>query len=81
MKYVEDICAELRVHIARKYKTQKTAAQAWGVSDAFVSAVLGGQKKPSSVMLEDAGFERISEGVKYKRVKEKKQNGRQQEAS
>lgn len=64
-----DIQEELRVHIARKYKTQAAAAQAWGVSGAFVSGVLNGRKSPTSVMLEDAGFVAVQSPVRYFRGK------------
>lgn len=64
-----DIQAELRAHIARKYKNQKTAAEAWGVKPPFVSAVLRGEKQPTSIMLDDAGFERIRPDAVYVKVK------------
>lgn len=63
-----DIITELRVHIARKYKTQSKAAKAWNISTAMVSAVLTGVKNPTETMLEDAGFRRIETPVKYERV-------------
>jgi hypothetical protein len=59
-----DITIELRVHIARHYKTQKAAAAAWGVSTAFVSAVLTGRKRPTDAMLAEAGFSRVVEYVR-----------------
>lgn len=61
-----DITTELRVHIARYYRTQTAAAKAWGVSTAFVSAVLSGAKSPTAWMLDEAGFKRV---VTYVRVK------------
>lgn len=64
---VVDIQTELRVHIARKYKTQTAAAEAWNCSNAFVSAVLRGAKAPNDTMLEDAGFKCIKT-TKYVRV-------------
>ena len=68
MKHV-DITTELRVHIARKYKTQREAATAWGVSEAFVSSVLSGKNKPSEVMLEDAGFAMMKSQPYYVKIK------------
>ena len=66
-----DILAELRAHIARKYKTQKTAAAAWGCSPAFVSEVVKGKKPPTDVMLEDAEFRMIKRGPRYVKVAKK----------
>jgi predicted XRE-type DNA-binding protein len=63
-----NIQAELRAHIARKYVKQVKAAEAWGVSQAYVSSVLKGRKNPNDTMLEDAGFERV---VQYKKMKGK----------
>lgn len=61
-----DIKMELRVHIARHYKTQTAAAKAWGCTSAFVSGVLKGTKNPNQTMLDDAGFKRV-QSVKYVR--------------
>jgi hypothetical protein len=61
-----DIKMELRVHIARNYKTQTAAAKAWGCTPAYVSGVLKGKKNPNQRMLDDAGFERV-QSVKYVR--------------
>ncbi len=63
-----DILTELRVHIARKYKTQSAAAKKWGCSPAFVSMVLGGEKDPTDWMLADMGYEKTTE-TSYKKVK------------
>lgn len=63
-----DIQAELRAHIARKYGRQARAAEAWKVSEAFVSSVLKGRKNPSETMLADVGYERV---VQYKKTKGK----------
>lgn len=62
-----DILEELRAHIARKYKRQIRAAEAWGVTPAFVSLVLQGKKKPNATMLEDVGFEAVQSPVRYVR--------------
>lgn len=64
-----DIKTEMRVHIARKYKTQKAAAEAWGCSAEFVSAVLKGRKAPTPAMLNDAGFYMVKSPPQYFRGK------------
>lgn len=53
-----DLLPELRAHVARKYRRQRFAAEAWGVSTAFVSAVLTGRKSPTQQILDDAGIVR-----------------------
>lgn len=60
-----DLLPELRAHVARKYVRQKYAAAAWGVSGAFVSAVLTGKKPPTQQILDDAGIVRT---VTYRRA-------------
>jgi hypothetical protein len=64
-----DVVVELRACIARKYVTQSAAARAWGVSDAFVSAVLKGHKKPTQQMLDEAGLKRVDSETVYVKVK------------
>lgn len=66
---ITNIAPELRAHIARKYKTQKEAAAAWKVSEAFVSSVLSGHKRPNAVMLEDAGFMMVESKPYYVKIK------------
>lgn len=68
MQKAIDIKVELRVHIARQYKTQTEAAKAWGCSKSFVSAVLKGDKAPSEVMLKDAGFKKVQSAASYVRA-------------
>lgn len=51
--------ALLRTHIAHCYGSQAEAARRWGLSTAFVSAVLSGVKSPNSVMLAELGLERV----------------------
>jgi len=63
-----DITVELRVHIARKYKTQAAAAKQWGCSSAFVSGVLRGNKVPNEKMLADAGFKKLPAAARYVKV-------------
>lgn len=53
-----DIRVELRAFIARKYKTQKAAAEAWGCSQSNVSMMLADKQEPTDAMLKDAGFKR-----------------------
>lgn len=53
-----DLLPELRAHVSRKYRCQKIAAKAWGVSAPFVSMVLAGRKSPTPQILEDAGIVR-----------------------
>jgi hypothetical protein len=66
MKQPISIIPELRAHIARRYRTQKNAAIAWGVSSSFVSAVLCSKKKPTDAMLKDAGLIAVTHYVKEK---------------
>lgn len=68
---IEDVLGELRAHIARKYKTQSKAAQAWGISSAMVSKVLAGNTPPTDTMLKDAGIEKVP--VRYVRRARKEQ--------
>lgn len=68
MKNEVNITVELRVFIARKYRTQTNAAKAWGCSAAFVSAVVCGEKDPNETMLADAGFKRIRPDPIYVRI-------------
>jgi hypothetical protein len=68
----DNMRSEIRAHIARKYKTQLAAAEAWGLSPAFVNMVLNGKKSPSPKMLEDAGLERVEPVVTYRRKKKEK---------
>lgn len=67
----EQMRSELRAHIAKKYKTQATAAEAWKVSAAFVSLVLSGEKVPNEKMLTDAGIERVDPPTYYRKLKGK----------
>lgn len=43
-------------YIFINHRTQKNAARYWGVSEAFVSAVVTGRKAPNGVMLQDVGL-------------------------
>ncbi len=47
----------LWLHMRRKYGSQTKFAEAVGVSTAFISAVLKGEKQPTETILLDAGIE------------------------
>ncbi len=52
----DEFLAELRAHIARHYRTQSAAAEAWGVSIAFANAVVNGKKKAPKWLLMELGY-------------------------
>jgi predicted phage gp36 major capsid-like protein len=54
-----EIRAALREHIKDKYRTQTAAGEAWGVKQAFISAVLTGRAPPPQYMLDEIGFRRV----------------------
>lgn len=54
-----EFLSEFRAHIKVKYGNQKKAAEAWGVSDAFVSSVSNGRQHPSQAMLDEIGYQRF----------------------
>ena len=54
-----EFLAEFRAHIKATYGNQKKAAEAWGVSDAFVSSVSTGRQHPSETMLKEVGYQRF----------------------
>ncbi len=56
---ITDITEAMRAHVKVKYVKQCVAAAEYGVSSAFVSAVLNGHKPPTRIMLDDAGIERV----------------------
>jgi predicted transcriptional regulator len=53
------IRALLGAYIAEHHRTQAEAARVWGVSSAFVSMVMQGDKLPTAVMLDAIGIERV----------------------
>lgn len=69
---IKDVIAELRAHIARKYKNQCGAAKAWGISDAMVSKVLNGKSAPTAAMLKDAGIRAVQTPVRYVRKNDRR---------
>lgn len=52
----EQFLTELRVYIARNFKTQKAYAEHLGVSSAYLSMVCLGGKEPSKRILSDMGM-------------------------
>lgn len=56
MIIIPDLVAEMRAHVARKYRKQWLAAEAWGVCKSTVSKALSGKGPISQVMLDDAGI-------------------------
>lgn len=64
-----DIRAEVRAHIARKYKTQAAAARHWNKSDAYVSAVLNGNKMMPEWMANEAGYKLVTREAEWVRLK------------
>jgi hypothetical protein len=50
----------LRRHVEYCYGSQAEAARIWGVSAAFVNAVLTGHKLPNGTMLDAIGVERVT---------------------
>lgn len=66
-----DIRDVVRKHIERVHKTQSAAAKHWGVSPAFVSAVLNGLKMMPDYMANDAGYEIVQRVAEWRRIKAK----------
>lgn len=54
-----EFLSEFRAHIKYSYGNQKLAAKAWGVSEAYVSAVSTGRQPPSGSMLSEVGYQRL----------------------
>jgi len=69
---LDDIAAELRAHVARKYKNQREAAKAWECSPALVSAVLLGKRNPTQLMLDAIGYEPVPYTPAFQRKKKAK---------
>lgn len=61
-----DICEEVRLMIAKKYRTQSEAAKHWGFSTAYISAILAGNKKMPAWMAKEAGFTKVEKWVRIK---------------
>lgn len=66
-----EMAAKLAKLVDKKYGTQRKAAEAWGVSPALVSGVLRGERRPSTVMLDDVGYKVANLSPSYVK-KEKK---------
>lgn len=56
MIVITDLPAEMRAHVARKYRKQYVAAEAWGVTASTVSKALRGLQPITQAMLDDAGI-------------------------
>jgi hypothetical protein len=54
-----EIVAALTAYVTQNFGTQTKAAAAWGLSDAYVSAVLTGKKRPNRQMQEALGVRRV----------------------
>lgn len=64
-----DIREVVKAHIDKKYKTQKAAAEAWGISPAYVSDVLKGKRMMPDVMANAAGYELVHHVAEWVRIK------------
>lgn len=64
-----DIREEVRMHIAKKYRTQSAAATAWGCSPAYVSAVLSGRKMVPDYMANEAGYKLVQADAMWVKLK------------
>ena len=51
-----DIGTILLMHIRDRYEFQKDAAKDWGVTGAYISAVIRGKKRPSKRILAAIGY-------------------------
>lgn len=59
MLTADDIRYRLLVHTRKKYGTQKAAAEALGVSEQYLSAVINGRKPISRKFLDEIGCCRV----------------------
>jgi len=65
-KHEVDICEEVRMMIAKKYRTRSAAAKHWGFSTAYISAILNGEKNMPPWMASEAGYKKVEKWVKIK---------------
>jgi hypothetical protein len=65
----EDVIVMLRAHIATRYRTQRAAALAWGLTNSSMSRILAGEYSIPDVMLDAVGVERLDQPPVYKRKK------------
>ena len=49
---------QIRVHIVKTYGRQKMAAERWGVSQSFISALVTERKAPPAWLLDEMGLQR-----------------------
>jgi hypothetical protein len=54
-----EIADEILHHVLKRYGTKEKAAQAWGVSTAFVSMVTNGKKRPTQAILSEVGYRKV----------------------
>lgn len=54
----DGIGLRIRVHIIRTYRNQKLAAERWGVTQSFLSAIVTERKPPPAWLLDEMGLER-----------------------
>lgn len=69
---IEDIYAELREHIRKKYGTSANAAAVLGINPSSLSLMLKGERTISEVLLADAGIEAITPPVQYVRIERRR---------
>ena len=57
----------LEKHIRKTHITNTAAAEHWGVYPSMVSDVLNGKKSIPKYMLDDIGWERIPQVIRYRK--------------
>lgn len=66
----DQVLIELRVYVARCFRTKTAAAAHWSVSPQFITMVLGGKKSPTVAMLRDCGYEAVTtKTTTYRKIK------------
>ena len=68
---VQDVYAELRAHIVKKYRLQKNAAEALGIEPTALSQMLNNKRPIAERLLKDAGIEVTTQKV-YTRLERRK---------
>lgn len=64
-----DIREVVRAHIKKVYGTQRHAAEHWGKSQAYISAVLSGEKMMPDYMANDAGYQLVQREAMWVKLK------------
>jgi len=67
-----DIRAEARAHIAKKYKTQKAAAHAWGITDTQLSRILNGNAVMPDSIASEIGYRLVQREAMWVKIKKAK---------